>query len=177
MQTAAGFKVYQKGFLFWAIYVVFHFAYRLLPVFPVALFSGTDESIFQHLKLGFFVYLLTSILEYLIYRRRIRNRDSYFFSRLAATVFLPWVIFILWYIAPAFYGRLPVIALEAVYGNIIIIIAGWFAAVLEQGLEQITYSKPLKAVILTLFVVSFCLYIIFTFKLPWADVFAAPKWK
>jgi len=157
MQTGTGLKVYQKVFLFWAIYVAFHFAYQLLPV---ALFTGTNESVFQHLKVGFFAYLLTSILEFSIHRRRILNRDSYFFSRL---------------IVPAFYGRLPVIALEAVYGNIIVIIAGWFVSEFERGLEQIVYSKPLKAVILTLFLVSLCLYVIFTFKLPWADVFAEPK--
>ena len=69
------------------------------------------------------------------------------------------------------------LSLEVIYSNIITIMVGLFAAVFERGLEQIVYSKPLKAVILTLFLVSFCLYLIFTFKTPWADVFVVPKWK
>jgi len=177
MQTQASLKVYQKAFLFWAIYVVFHFAYKLMPVFPLALVCCVNESVFQHFKMGFFVYLLTSVLEYLIYRRRIQNKDNYWFSRLAATAFLPWIIFVLWYMAPAFYGEWPSLALEVIYSNIITIMVGLFAAVFERGLEQIVYSKPLKAVILTLFLISFCLYLIFTFKTPWADVFVVPKWK
>jgi type IV secretory pathway TrbL component len=114
-------------------------------------------------------------VEFGLCRRRVRDRDSYLFSRLSAVAILPWFIFVLWYIAPAFYGEWPSLAQEVIYANVITALVGLCVAVFEQGLEQIAYSKPLKAVVLTLFLVSLCLYLIFTFKLPWADVFVEPK--
>lgn len=48
---------------------------------------------------------------------------------------------------------------------------------LERGLEDIRYTMPLKAVIVVLFVASILLYIVFTFRLPWADVFVEPDWR
>jgi hypothetical protein len=172
-----GFKVYQKSLLFWLTYMVFHFIYRLLPVLPVAMFLGINESVFQHIKMGFFTYFTVSFVEYGAFRSRILNKQSFIFSRLEATIFIPWVICVLWYVAPAFYGQMPNNVLEAVYGISITLIAGYFTAVLEQGLEQINYSKPLKVAVIILFLVTCCLGIALTFSLPWADVFAEPKWK
>jgi hypothetical protein len=172
---APGFKVYQKVVLVWAAFVALHFAYALVPAPPVKAFSGINESVFQHLKVGFFIYLLASLVELALFKRRVSDKQSYLFSRLTVTVFFPWIIFILWYVAPAFYGRMPSSVLEAVYGNLVLIVAAYFAAEIEQGLAQMVFSRPLKAVVLTLVVVSFCLYIIFTFNLPWTDLFQDPK--
>jgi len=41
-------------------------------------------------------------------------------------------------------------------------------------MDGIPYHNLSKVVIIALFVISMSLYIIFTFKLPWADVFADP---
>jgi hypothetical protein len=94
-----------------------------------------------------------------------------------STLFLPWIIFLLWYIAPAIIGRWPNNTYEIVYANVITFSTGFFTVILERGLEEIQYNKSLKAVILTLFCVSLLLYIVFTFRLPWADVFVEPDWR
>ena len=90
---------------------------------------------------------------------------------MTATIFLPWIIFLLWYIAPALYGPWPNNTYEIIYANIITILVGVFTVILEQGLETAVFKKPQKTVLIILFLVSIMLYIIFTYNLPWADVF------
>lgn len=169
--------IYRKGLVFYAVFIVMYGVYRFWPVLPLNLICGVNESNFQHYKAGFFAYLIASLIEYAFRRRAIQDRARFGFSRLAAATFLPWFIFVLWYIAPAVYGRWPHVALEILYANVVTIIAGLFVAVLERELEQITFSRQFRAVLLTLFIVSLGLYLIFTFKLPWADVFVEPQWR
>ncbi len=83
----------------------------------------------------------------------------------------------LWYIAPALIGRWSNNVYEIVYANIIVLITGVFAVILEGGLEKIPYERSIKTVLIVLFLVSILLYIVFTFRLPWADVFVEPDWR
>jgi len=177
MGDAPGFKPLVKMVLFWSIFMLLYFAYRFFPVFPLSLICSTAESNFQHYKSTFVAFLILNLIEFFVYHRQIVSRKNYALSRLAATTFAPWIVFILWYIAPAVYGKMPTIPLEILYANIITLLVGYFVATLEQGLAQIHYSKSLTAVILTLFVVSILLYVSFTFRLPWADVFVEPDWR
>ena len=135
------------------------------------------ESNFQHYKAGFFSYLIVNLVEYAWNHRKITDRESFIFSRLSATIFLPWIIFLLWYIAPALIGRWPNNVYEIVYANIITFIVGVYAVILESGLESIPYNRSLKFVLVTLFLASILNYIVFTFRLPWADVFVEPNWR
>jgi hypothetical protein len=162
---------------FWAVFLGLYFAYKYFPHPLLALFCATTESNFQHFKATFFSFLIVNAVEYAVYRRQIADRQDHWYSRLTATVFAPWVVFLLWYIAPALYGKMPNIPLEIIYANIITLLVGLFVAILEQGFRQIRYTPGLKFVILALFVVSIGLYLIFTYNLPWADVFVEPDWR
>ena len=175
----------RKGYIFklvgfWAGFLVLHYAYEFLPILPFKLFSGIDESFFQHAKVAFFGYLAVNLVEYLVRRRRpageggIENVESFAFSRLFSSIILPWFIFIAWFAAAAFYGRLPTVFLEILYSNIALLLAGTCVLVMENSMEGIAYSRGFKAVILVLFVLSVIYYVIFTFRLPWADFFADP---
>jgi len=104
----------------------------------------------------------------------IENPEAFAFSRLFFQIILPWFIFIAWFAAAAFYGRLPTVFLEILYANIALLLAGICVLVMENSLENMAYSKGFKAVILVLFVLSVSYYVIFTFRLPWADFFADP---
>jgi hypothetical protein len=177
MWRGPGFKPLIKMVLFWAIFMLLYFAYRFFPVFPLSLICSVTESNFQHYKSTFFAFLILNGIEYFIYRRQIVDWKGYSLSRLAATTFAPWVVFLLWYVSPAVHGRLPTIPVEIVYANLITLMVGYFVAILEEGLVQINYSKNLTFVVLILFVVSILLYVSFTFRLPWADVFVEPDWR
>ena len=65
-------------------------------------------------------------------------------------------------------------AVEILYANIASLLSGFCALVVEQTMDGIQYQNLSRVVIIALFFISMSLYIIFTFKLPWTDVFADP---
>ena len=171
-------KIWVKVLAFWGIFLLFYGLYKVFPVFPLSIFCGTDESNFQHYKATFFALGLLDVIEYLVYRKRIRNKSAFWYSRLTAILFAPWVVFLLWYIAPAIYGQMPTVWLEIVYANVMTILAGFMILTFETNFEKIQFSRNLKIIIWVLFIVSIFLFMIFTFvKLPWADVFIEPQWR
>lgn len=129
-----------------------------------------------HYKATFFAYLIISLVEYWIFRKKVTERAPYWYARLTAAIFAPWLVFLTWYAMAALVGRLP-IGLEILYGNLATLLVGILATVFERGFEQISYGKPLRSVIWTLFVLSILVYILLTFRLPWADVFTEPDWQ
>jgi hypothetical protein len=177
MDQAYKASVIWKALAFWGVFMLLYGAYKFLPVFPLCLICGVTESNFQHYKAGFFSYLIVNFIEYAWNRRKIADQEGFLFSRMTATVFLPWIIFLLWYIAPALIGRWPNNTYEIVYANFITFFVGIFTVILEGGFEKIAYNRSIIFVLLTLFLVSILLYIVFTFRLPWADVFVEPAWR
>jgi hypothetical protein len=65
----------------------------------------TANNRLQTAKAAVFANLFASLIEFDFRRHDIQNRESFWFSRLAATTFLPWFMFIPWYVVPAIYGR------------------------------------------------------------------------
>ena len=154
--------------------MILHYAYDFLPILPIKLVSGINESFFQHIKVASFAYIFVNMVEYLTRRKGLENRESFILTRLFSTTILPWFVFIVWYIAPAYYGPIDNVVTEIIYANIAFLLSGFCVLALEQTMDGMSY-KPLSRVgIIALFVISMSLYVIFTFKLPWADVFADP---
>lgn len=176
MNSANGFRPWVKGLLFWVTFMLLYVLRKLAPVVPITLISGVSESNFQHYKTTFFAYLIISLVEYWIFRKKVTERAPYWYARLTAAIFAPWLVFLTWYTMAALVGRMP-ISLEILYGNLATLLVGILATVFERGFEQISYGKPLQAVIWTLFVLSILVYILLTFRLPWADVFTEPDWQ
>ncbi len=167
-----------KGTLFWIVFMILYFAYKLIPCAPLGIICATTESNFQHYKAAYFSWIILSAIEYGVYRRMILARSSFIYSRIATASLLPWFIFLFWYLGPAVYGRMPSIPLEILYANIITVAVGFCGAIFEQGMLRISYPRELKTVILLLAVSSLLLYMVFTFdRLPWADVFIEPDWR
>jgi len=165
---------YLKLLGFWAGFLILHYAYDFLPILPIKLVSGINESFFQHIKIVFFAYLIVNVVEFLTRRKDLENREGFVLTRLFSTTTLPWFVFIIWFIAPAYYGPIGNVAIEIFCANIALLLSGYCALVIEQTMDGIPYQNLSKVVIIALFVISMSLYIIFTFKLPWADVFADP---
>ena len=170
-------KIAWKTLAFWGVFMALYFLYKYFPNGVFAVFCGTTESCFQHFKAGFFSYSFVNLIEYGVNRSKITNQDQFIYPRMTATIFLPWIIFLLWYIAPALYGPWPNNTFEIIYANIIIILVGVLTVILEQSFETAIYKKPQKTVLIILFLVSIMLYIVFTYNLPWADVFVEPDWR
>ena len=160
---------------FWVTFLVLHYAYDWAPILPFQIFSGVDESMFQHMKIGFYAYFLVVIIEYLISRKQLPvSLDAFVFSQLLATILVPWFMFILWFMAPAYFGKFPTVFLEIFHANVIVVLLGFCTTVVEQSFETMRYSAMLKGIIVALFLISISLYTIFTFQPPWHDVFVDP---
>jgi hypothetical protein len=170
-------NVIWKALAFWGVFMTLYALYKFFPVFPLSLICGVTESNFQHYKAGFFSYLIVNLVEYAWNRQRIADRVRFLYSRLTATIFLPWIIFLLWYVAPAVIGRWPNNTHEILYANVITFLVGVCTVILERGLQSAAYPRSLKVMLFILFGVSILLYIVFTFRLPWADVFVEPDWR
>jgi hypothetical protein len=138
------------------------------------LISGTSEAVFQHLKIAFFAYILLNIIEYLIYKKSIEQKQRYLFSRLFSTLILPLAIGIFFFTAPAYYGKFQTIPAEIIFANIALLSASFCTIVIEDHFEKIAPSKIFQVVILILFLIMLSIFIIFSFKDPWFDVFAIP---
>jgi hypothetical protein len=166
-----------KAVAFWLVFLILYGLYRFFPVFPISLISGTTESVFQHFKEGFYAYLIVNLGEAVWFRRQVKDWERFLYARIASTVLLPWLIFLLWYIAPAVVGRWPNNAYEIIYANIITLLVGLSTVTLESGFEFIPYTRGIKWVLWLLFFTSILLYLVFTFRLPWTDVFIEPDWR
>ncbi len=165
--------VFIKSGIFLLLFSLLHFIYELAPIIPFAVIGGVSESVFQHLKLAFWAYLFLLPIEYALFRKNIENKPSFFYSRLLITLLIPWMEFILWYIAPATVGELP-LALELAYSFIILYIMGILGGILEQDLYGTEFKNKARFVILLLLGVTIFIFTIFSFKDPWIDVFFLP---
>ncbi|GAP21455.1 hypothetical protein [Leptolinea tardivitalis] len=161
-----------KIVIFWVLFLILHFSYDWVKRPIVAVFSGTNESFMQHAKIGFLAYSLASVAEYFLWSTQISNPVSFLYSRVITSMVLPWVMFIVYYIAPAFYGKpMPTIPLEIIYANIILLIIGVILSSFEPGLEMINYSTRGEITLWVLWIIGFTEMVIFTFRPPWADFF------
>jgi hypothetical protein len=163
-----------KSLAFWIGFLILHFAHSWLPVEPVRWISGTDESFYQHQKIAFFVYLAVNLAECGILWRQSTDRTALMWSRLFTVVLMPWVIFLLWYTSAAYYGRFESLASEVIFANMITLIAPACCMVVERQLERASPSLAFKVLTTILLLIALSEFVIFTYRLPWADVFVEP---
>jgi hypothetical protein len=178
MEESGGFKPALKIFLVYVVFMAMYGLYKVFPIFPLSIICGIYESNFQHYKAIFFAFLIVDAIEFWVYRKQVKNGATFWYPRLLSATISPWPVFILWYIVPAVYGKLPEEFLEIIYANIMTILAATCTVTLERGFQQVTYTRGLKIVVWILLLISVLLYMVFTFShLPWADVFIEPQWK
>jgi hypothetical protein len=161
-----------KIIIFWVLFLLLHFSYDWFKNPVIAVISGTNESFMQHAKIGFLAYSLASLAEFLLWGNQLANPRSFIDSRILTSLILPWVMFIVYYIAPAFYGKaMPTIPLEIIYANIVLLVIGVLLALFENNLGNVIFSPHNEMVLWGLWALGFVEMAIFTFRPPWADFF------
>ncbi|MGB9681446.1 MAG: hypothetical protein ACP5RW_00080 [bacterium] len=166
-------NIYLKALIYLILFSLLHFGYDSTGLQFLKPICGTNESIFQHLKMGFFAYFFVFIIEYGIIKKRFRG-NNFWYSRTLATIFIPWIIFLVWYLAPALWGKFSTTPGEISWALIVTYISGIFAAILEKGVEKARVSLGFKIVVFILFIASAFLFVWFTYKSPWVDLFVDP---
>ena len=110
----------------------------------------------------------------MIKRKVIGNREQFGFARNLIRLYLhlddvPLILY-----PPAVYGEYQLVISEIVSANIILYTTSIIVIVAERHFEQIQYSKEFKFILIIMCIIAMSLYVIYTYKDPWFDVFAIP---
>jgi hypothetical protein len=168
-------RIALKALAFLPLFLLLHYAYEWLPWPGLAWFSSTGETVYSHMKIAFFAYLVLCGLEYALVRPPASGRDGFLYSRLFASVLLPWGIFFGWYLGPAVYGApMPNDAIEIVYANLVTLGVLALVGIIERGLEPYRLPRGLRAALWIIAAVLVLEFVIFSYRQPWADVFTPP---
>ncbi|MDI6851420.1 MAG: DUF6512 family protein [bacterium] len=165
-----------KVLLFLLLFSVLHFGYDITHLPFLKPFCGVNESVFQHLKMVFWAYLLSNIVEYLLVKKRLsEGKDSFWYSRLFITVQLPWFIVLVWYLLPSILGRMTNTLVEVGWAVASSYVSALFGVVIERNIEKVKFNLAFKVVTGVLFIVSAFFYIWCTYHLPYIDLFIDPE--
>ena len=150
------------GYLF---FLFFHQIYDILGGGMLAAILGEGiESIYAHMKMYFYAYLLVSLIDYFLRRRKLVSANSFWISRMLIASAFPWMSIAIWFIPVALgfdLGRY-----ELAYSLVLTLLGLYFAFRLDEGLESVEFRPALKALIILAFAAAFITYIGFSFHVP-----------
>jgi hypothetical protein len=157
-----------------AIFLVLHYLYDWFPNPVTTIFSGINESVYQHMKIGFFSYILYVVIEFLLIRKSIVSLSRYFYARLFSTTYFPLVMMVIYLLGPLVFGHTENVLFEIIFANLALLATSFSTLIIEEQIEKTEPGQLFRFVIIVLFVISLAQYIVFTYRLPWFDIFAIP---
>ncbi len=163
-------NIYLKALIFLLIYAFLHLKCNPHNIKILRSICIIDESIFQHIKLGFWSYIFTNAIEYFIDDVDFRDIDIWLFPRLFSSSMIPWLMIVIWYLAPALFDRIRSLIKMILWDIFATYLSGVFATLIENSLSK-NLSSEFKMFILIFLATSIFLYIRFTYKRPSIDLF------
>ena len=161
----------QSKFAWWKLvagyllFVFFHQIYDILGGGTLAEILGEGiESIYAHMKMYFYAYILVSLIDYFLRRRQIASPGSFWYPRMLIASSFPWMSIAIWFIPVALGVDLG--TYELAYSLTLTVFGLYFAFRLDEGLENVEFRPALKAFILLAFAAAFITYIGFSFQVP-----------
>lgn len=155
------------------LFVLFHQIYDILGGGTLAAVLGEGiESVYAHMKMLFFAYLVLSVIDYFRFRQK-GLPASFFFSRMLILAAVPWMMIVVYYAVEAIGIQLPRIA-DLVWALIVTGVGLYFSIQLDDPLDVMQMHPSLKAVIVLAFAAAFVTYIGFSFQVP-DNFFIAPE--
>jgi hypothetical protein len=150
------------GFLF---FVFFHEVYGILGRGTLAALLGEGiESIYAHMKMYFYAYLLVSVIDYFLRRAQITSASSFWTSRMLIASSFPWMSIAIWFVPVALGFELG--SRELLYSLLITAVGLYFAFRLDETLENLEFRPALKGLIVVAFVAALITYVGFSFQVP-----------
>lgn len=170
METKKILKWEVFGFLFIALAgSLLHFCFEWSGCFvPFALYCAVNESVWEHLKLGFWPGFFFALYEYAIWGKRVRN---FIPAKVLALYILPISIIVL------FYSYTSIIGTHILLLDIVIFIASVALAqyvsykVMTLAKDYSAYEKT-AIILLAVITLAFCL---FTYFPPRMELFLDPR--
>jgi hypothetical protein len=150
------------GFL---LYVFFHESYDILGGGTLGAILGEGiESVYAHMKMLFFAYLVLSVIDYFRFRQT-GLPVSFFFSRMLILAAVPWMMIVVYYTLEAIGIQLPR-TMDLVWALIATGFGLYFSFQLERPLDMMQLSSSLKVIIVLAFAAAFITYMGFSFQVP-----------
>ncbi|WP_268041414.1 DUF6512 family protein [Clostridium aestuarii] len=159
-----------RKFEFWGVIVIFilmsilHFLYEFTDIKFFTPFSAVNESVWEHLKIGFFAAFFYAIFEYFI---GFKNYPNFIFAKAISLLSLPILITIMFYSYTCVLGK-NVLWVDILIAFLSIIISQWISFSLITSSKDFS-SYTLVANLLIVFLVF--IFILFTYYPPNCSIF------
>ena len=155
------------------LYLFFHQIYDILGGGTLGALLGEGiESVYAHMKMLFFAYLVLSAVDYFNHRKS--GLPVWFcFSRMLILSAVPWMMIVVYYTVQAIGIHLPG-SVDLVWALIVTAFGLYFCIRLEDSLDVMQLRPALKATIIVAFVAAFITYVGFSFQVP-DNFFIAPE--
>jgi hypothetical protein len=163
-----------KMIAFQLVFLILHYSYQWFPNVLTRLFSATDESVYQHMKVAFFAYIPIILGEYGLRRKSLPSPSAFDYARVFSLVILPLVMMVYFLFSPAFFVKIESIPLEIVFANLALLATSGSVFLIEDHFERAAPGRALKIILIILFLLTLSEFLIFTGRLPWFDIFANP---
>ncbi|MCC7117185.1 MAG: hypothetical protein IT310_01565 [Anaerolineales bacterium] len=145
------------------LFVVFHEIYGWLGGSPLGTILGEGiESVYAHMKMYFYAYLIISAVEY--YWRRKELKPGFWTSRLLIAAAFPWMAIVIWFIPEALGMSLG--KAELAYSLALTLIGLFFAFCLDEDLESVEFRPITQVFIWIAFAAAVITYVGFSFHVP-----------
>ncbi|MDF2591595.1 MAG: hypothetical protein K0S75_1061 [Clostridia bacterium] len=146
----------------------FHFCFEWSGYFkPLALFCAVNESVWEHVKMGFWPAAFFAIIEYFAYGKVKKN---FIIAKTAALYMIPLVIISVYYLLEATIGKHSVWIDIALF-IVAILISQWISYKVTTSYKDYSGYKILSFVFLLIIIAAFSL---FTFYPPTMELFKDP---
>ncbi len=166
--------IYIRSLLLLAIFIGMHYLYKFFPNVIIHIFSGINESVFQHMKVGFYSYLILSVIEFLVFKKKITNKVKFLFSRVFSMVLYPYLIFLFFLFSRVVYPWQMLFVIEIISAQITVYISVLFLSFIEVEIMKFEFGKRLRVLLVILLVLLIIEFTAFSFYLPWHDILANP---
>ena len=150
----------------WIFFLLLHFSYETFPNTFFKIIGEEGETTFFHMKMLFFAYIFSSLIEYFLQRKRIVNLDTFVFSRMFIAVAYPWLTITAWFTIEALTHAMLSMPWELIYANVMTILGIYVALRIEELFEGQNLRPAFKGSILLLFLAALISYVGFTLNTP-----------
>jgi hypothetical protein len=147
------------------LFLFFHQIYGILGGNILGKILGEGfESIYTHMKMYFYAYLVLSAIDHYLRRKQIASAATFWTTRMLIASSLPWMAIAIWFIPNALGFDLG--SYELAYSLILTPVGLYFAIRLDEGLEGVKFRPALNAMIWLAFAATLITYTGFAFHVP-----------
>ncbi len=149
----------------YVLFIFFHQIYDILGGSLLGRILGEGiESIYAHMKMYFYAYLVVSAIDHFLRRRQIDSALSFWTTRMLIASSFPWMSIAIWFVPVAVGVELG--RMELAYSLIMTALGLYFAFRLDEGLDGVKFRPALNAFIWLAFAAAVITYVGFSFHVP-----------